>query len=430
MMVWIGVGLLIATVWAMLKRYESRMVLITAGFLMAVCAGDPMAAFQGFTKGMTESNLICNICSVMGFAYAMKFTGCDTHLSVGVSGWLRHVRLILIPAATLTTFFVNISLPSAAGVSAAVGSVVIPLLVSQGIPPAMAGSAVMMGTYGSILSPGLPHNPMVAQIASQVYGREVNVMEVITRHSIASVTSVLVAAFVLWMLAIFVTKETKGFEDVNNEYAPPADFKVNPVYAVIPVIPIVLLMVGASFPQQVPWLSKLRVEHTMLLGAVIALVATRKNPKELTKSFYNGLGKGYADILGIVIAADVFVGGMTSIGLVNAGIGLMQSSTNAASLAAAIGPFAMAVLCGSGNAATIAFNEAITVHAPQFGMDVIVMGAIATLTGCLGRCMSPLSGVGIVCSGLARVNPMELAKRNAIPSLVGAVVGYLVLVLV
>ncbi|MDR1776993.1 MAG: C4-dicarboxylate transporter DcuC [Desulfovibrio sp.] len=427
MMIWVGLVILIGTVWCMVKRYESRMVLIVAGFLMASFAGDPMAAFKGFTKGMTESALICNICSVMGFAYAMGFTGCDKHLSVGVSGWLRHVRLFLIPAATLTTFFVNISLPSAAGVSAAVGSVVIPLLISQGITPAMAGSAVMMGTYGSILSPGLPHNPMVAKIAAEVYGRDVNVMEVITRHSTASVASVLVAAFALWMIAIFVTRETKGFEDVNNEYTPPEGFKVNPVYAVIPIIPIVLLMLGASFPQQLPWLSKLRVEHTMLLGAIIALVATRKSPKEATKSFFNGLGKGYADILGIVIAADVFVGGMTSIGLVDAGINLMKSSTNAASLAAALGPFAMAVVCGSGNAATIAFNEAITVHAPQFGMDVITMGAIATLTGCLGRCMSPLSGVGIVCSGLAKVNPMELAKRNAVPAIIGMIVGYSVL---
>jgi C4-dicarboxylate transporter len=425
-MFWAGFAILIATILAMLKRYESRLVLIVAGFSMVILSGDPMAGFNGLTKGMTEKDLIVNICSVMGFAYVMKYTGCDKHLGVGVAGGLRYVRCILLPAATLVTFFVNISLPSAAGVSAAVGSVVIPLLISQGIPPAMAASAVMMGTYGSILSPGLPHNPFVAKIAADVYGRSVGVMEVISHHYIASITSVLVAALLLWIFAA-IRRETKGYIDNNSEYLAPEGFSVNPFFAVIPIIPVAMLILGASFPKQLPWLSRLRVEHCMLIGAFLGFTATRKSPKEGIKAFFNGLGKGYADIMGIVIAAAVFVAGLNSIGLIAAGIELMKTSSNAAGLAAAIGPFALAVVCGSGNAATIAFNEAITVHAPQFGMDVISMGSIATLAGCLGRCMSPLAGAAIVCSGLAKVNPMEIAKRTAIPSIAGMVAGYLLL---
>jgi len=40
----------------------------------------------------------------------------------------------------------------------------------------------------------------------------------------------------------------------------------------------------------------------------------------------------------------------------------------------------------------------------------------------LGRTMSPIAGACIICSGYANVNPIELAKRNAIPTIVGAVI--------
>ena len=426
-MVYIGLVILVLTIWAMIKRIEARMVLIVAGLAMAIISGDPMAAFKGLTKGMTESDLICNICSVMGFAFVMNYTGCDTHLGQGVSGFLRYMNKVLIPGAVLATFFVNISLPSAAGVSAAVGSVVIPLLISQGVSPAMAGASVMMGTYGSMLSPGLPHNPFVARIATQALGHEVTVMDVISRHYSASVTCGVVSAGLMMFVALAL-RENKGYVDKDNTFAVAEGFKVNPLYAVVPVIPVCMLVLGASFPQQLPWLAKLRVEHCMLIGAIIGLVATRKNPLNGSKSFFNGLGKGYGDIMGIVIAAAVFVAGMTSIGLVQAGINIMKMSQSAATIAAAVGPMVLAIICGSGHAATIAFNEAVTLHAASFGVDVVDMGALATLAGCLGRCMSPLAGAAIVCAGLAHVNPMEIAKRTALPSIVAMVVGYFMLI--
>ena len=40
----------------------------------------------------------------------------------------------------------------------------------------------------------------------------------------------------------------------------------------------------------------------------------------------------------------------------------------------------------------------------------------------LGRCMSPVAGAGIILAKMAGVNPMELAKRNAIPTIVAAFV--------
>lgn len=43
--------------------------------------------------------------------------------------------------------------------------------------------------------------------------------------------------------------------------------------------------------------------------------------------------------------------------------------------------------------------------------------------------MSPIAGATIIVAGIAGVNPMEIAKRNALPMVLAMVVGMTVLVM-
>ncbi|KYZ78031.1 C4-dicarboxylate ABC transporter [Anaerosporomusa subterranea] len=422
MMIVIGGLIVIATIYFLLKRYDSRLVLLVSGVLMAVLAGKPMEAFNAFAKSMTEGSLIQAICSVMGFALVMKVTGCDKHLINFFAKWLTKVRPLLIPGATLATFAINIALPSAAGAAAAVGAIFIPLLMSAGIHPATAAAAVKSGTYGSMLSPGLAHNGVVAKLA------QVDVMTVIGVHYLADIASVVIAALGVTAVAVFL-KEHKGYElAATNADGTPASgtqvMKTNILYAFVPLIPIVILLLGAS--GKVP-VFKMGVPQAMLIGSIIALVVTRKNPVEVTKSFFDGMGNAYAQIMGIVIAAGVFVSGMNALGLVNAFIAFMLNSTGIVKLAAAFGPFALGIISGSGDAAAFAFNEAVTPHAQKFGLDVISMGSMASLGGALGRTMSPITGATIILAGIAGVNPMEIAKRNTPGMIIAIIVAMFIL---
>ena len=92
----IGLALLVvcATVYALIKRYETRLVLLTAGLVMTLIAMDPMAAFKQFDKSMTNGSLIIAICSALGFAGVISLTGCDRHL----------VRLLTKPLGKLGIF--------------------------------------------------------------------------------------------------------------------------------------------------------------------------------------------------------------------------------------------------------------------------------------------------------------------------------------
>ena len=412
----LGCILVLITLFLLIKRYEARMVLVAAGIVMCACAGNPMAALNSFAKGM-GSSMISSACSSMGFALVMRFTGCDKHLINFLAKGLTKVHFLIIPGVVLATFAVNMALPSAAGTAAAAGAIFIPIMMGAGIHPAMAAAAVKCGTYGSMLNPGLAHNPFVAKIAG------VGVMDVIAFHYKANLASLVIAAITITVIA-YMTHENKDHFAEGLELE--ENFKVNYLYALMPIIPIAILLLGAT--KIVP-MFKMGVAQAMIIGCILALAVTKTNPAELTKSFFDGMGKAYADIIGIIISAGVFVAGMNAMGLVKAFTNAMLNNPAIVKIAASVGPFLLGLIVGSGDAATFAFNEAITPHAADFGMTPVQMGSMATLGGTLGRTMSPIAGATIIVAGIAGVNPMEIAKRNALPMVLAMVVGMTVLVM-
>lgn len=75
----------------------------------------------------------------------------------------------------------------------------------------------------------------------------------------------------------------------------------------------------------------------MVIGAILSLAVTRKNPVELTKSFFDGMGDAYANIIGIIISVGVFVAGLNALGLIKALINWMLNSTGIVKIAATFG---------------------------------------------------------------------------------------------
>ncbi|MBR5458258.1 MAG: C4-dicarboxylate ABC transporter, partial [Burkholderiaceae bacterium] len=66
---WIAVAVVILTIYALINRYETRLVLFTAGLVLCCVSMAPMNAFNAFAKSMTSGGLIMAICASMGFAY-------------------------------------------------------------------------------------------------------------------------------------------------------------------------------------------------------------------------------------------------------------------------------------------------------------------------------------------------------------------------
>ncbi|SDZ94207.1 C4-dicarboxylate transporter, DcuC family [Desulfuromusa kysingii] len=418
----VGLIIIIGAIVLLVKQYETRMVLICSGFLLALAAGNPLAAFDAFSSRMVTPVFIKSICSVMGFAIAMKITKCDQHLIHLLAGGLKKVRFALIPGAAIVTAMINTSLISAAGVSAAVGAIFIPLLISLGVHPVIAGASVLAGTMGSLLSPGLSGNAFVAKLA------DVKPIEIVSAHSIATIFAIITGAIVLAIVA-HLKKEDKGYVPADDDFKVAENLKVNPAFAIVPLIPVLLLLFfnNDAVRLAIPWAKSIQVPHAMLFGAALGIALTRTSPSIAVKGFFDGMGKGYGDIVGIIIAAAVFVSGMNALGLVDEFNAMLAKSESIASISAALGPFFFAVMTGSGEAASLAFNEAVTPFAANYNMTIINMGSLVNIGAALGRTMSPIAGATIICASLAKANPLTIAKRN-IPGMLAAVaVAYIFL---
>lgn len=418
-MFWIGIAIIIVTFAAIIKKYETRMVLFTSGIVMATVSGKFNEGIAEFTKAMVNGGLVPVICTVMGFAYVMKYTKCDTHMVRLLIGSVANAKTILIPASVMITFLVNIALPSASGCAAAVGSILIPAMIASGVHPAIAASAIMAGTFGGALSPGGAHPPFIAKLAG------IDVMSVIAGHTTATIVCGLIAAISLYIVAV-MRKEHKGYvaSDVKAD-AQNLDFKISYIKAMVPAFPLLLLVLGSK---QLAVLPPVSVPQAMIFGTIVGLVISRANPQEISKQFFNGLGHAYGGIIGLIIAAAVFTKGMALIGITGELINIMKGSDQIAIFASAFGPMLIAILSGSGDAATLAFNGSITPHASDFGQSITDMGSMAFLSGCFGRTMSPVAGAAIICAQLANVDPIEIAKRNAPGMLIAAIVAMIIMV--
>ncbi|AKT91587.1 C4-dicarboxylate transporter DcuC [Campylobacter gracilis] len=422
---------IVAVVALLIMKKDTKTVLIGVGLVLCVLCLKPLDGLNAFTSYMTKAGLIKAICASMGFAFVMKFTECDRALVNLLTRPLGNIGFLLIPIVVALTYFINIAIPSAAGCSAAVGATLIPVMMAAGVKPEMAGAAVFAGTFGGVLSPGSAHNVFVADMV-KAHNPSYTVQDVIGVQFSSAITALIVVLIVISITAIVCKDYTKGVNylaqkesgansvasnsaDGSNLDAQPQ--KINVLYALMPLVPLVILIIGGTSKLNtisfLKW-TKMGVAEAMLLGAIVTIVITMSNPQKITKEFFKGMGSAYAEIIGIIIAAGVFVAGLSACGAIDFVIEWLKGEQGYVKFGGTFVPFFMGVVTGSGDAASMAFNTAVTVHADALGFEQDKLGMAVAISGALGRSASPIAGACIVCAGLAMVSPIQIAKRTAL----------------
>jgi DcuC family C4-dicarboxylate transporter len=303
------------------------------------------------------------------------------------------------------------------GLAASVAPTMIPILVRAGFRPSMAAASIGACMMPAYFNPGVSHNPFISKLANM------NVMDFIMAHG--SMTLGLgIAAIVLMTIVCVIYKDYRpeGFPDTefakNYQDKGDGEFHVNVFYALAPIIPVALLVIVSLCFKGV----KMSVATAMLIGSMYALIVTRTDPQEATRKFFDGMGRGYGKILGIIIAAGVFAAGLRACGVIDLFVNYLTHANEVAKIGGSVGPFLLGLLTGSGDAAAFAFNEAVTPYAPQFGMTIDGLGYLAMMSAGIGRMASPLAGGIILVSGVAMVSPVEVVKRTA-PAAVVMLIG-------
>ena len=386
-------GLIVAlTTIALIKRIDPRLVLIASGLLLCAVAGEAMQGLDAFALGMTRSGPLQSICAALGFAAVVRLANADETLVTLVAEHVRHIPLLLVMSATALTFILNISIPSGSGVAAVVGTTMIPLMIRCGISPITAAGAVLSGTFGSMLSPGFAQGAVLAQLTGEPAA------DLITRAAAPTVAALLLVC--LWNIladSVRPRKEAAASPEV------PVSRRSLPLAAGA-LIPIFVYLFGAFLN------ASFGVVDAVLIGTAYLLLLSPERPALLLTEFFNGMGKAFADVFGITIAATVFAAGFQAAGLLDM---IVASAGNGdyAKWLFGIVPFLIALITGSSDAVTLAINQNFVPHAADFGMSAVDFGLMVAQAAQHGRVISPFAGATLIVCALADIRASELLTR-------------------
>lgn len=155
--------------------------------------------------------------------------------------------------------------------------------------------------------------------------------------------------------------------------------------------------------------------------AILFELVRQRNIKKVfasVKAFWDGMGKVFASVITLIVAAEVFSKGLISLGFIDALVMASQhlgfSGIGIAILMTLL-IFAASMLMGSGNASFFSFGPLVPSIAAKVGLSEASMILPMQLASSMGRAASPIAGVIIAISEIAGVSSFDLARRNLIP---------------
>jgi DcuC family C4-dicarboxylate transporter len=447
-----GLLIVVAAVWAIVRRAEVRLTLLLAALALGCLAGHPGVIVQKFVTTLVSERFVLPIACSLGFVYVLRQTGCDQHLVHLLVCPIQRVRPLLVPGTIVVAALVNAVVISQMSTAVLVGAVLVPLLRAARIPPLTIGAALLLGSSigGDLLNPGAPEVRTVSESAKPP-DRQTAKPPFSTSHWLAQVvpllvTELLAATVVFCLLSRRAearhTKQTD--ESAAKSESSAAAFSINPLKAVIPLVPITLLFLTALpepfrlFSVPTTWLvdkdhfqgapSELQavfdsrlIAAAMLIGtAVAALTDSRQFPRTALM-FFEGVGFAFARIISLIVAASCFGEGIKRIGLAALLGQLLQTWPRLLTPASVALPMSFAVLCGSGMATTQSLFGFFVEPARSLGQDTLRLGAIIALAASAGRTLSPVAAVTLLCASQVDVDPLDLVRRLAIPIMAGQI---------
>lgn len=369
-------------------------------------------------------------------AYMSEIGANDVTVSV-LTKPVKHIKsvYVLVPMVFLLGNLLSLVIPSASNLAIILLATLYPVLRKAGMSPLTAGAIV--ATSATIIPTplGSDNVAIAAELAKYPEFSGLTVAEyVFGYHALVSIPTLLLMAAVhyFWQKHEDKTGDTglvDGEADIKKVDAIDGSALYKFVYALLPVLPIILLI--AVYFVQLGGNSgiTLSVEVASLLSFAIAVICDAirrhsvKDAFSKTEKFFAGMG-GAMPIVALLVAASVFVVGLKSIGLISslqsAMTGINGSGMGFLLPLVLVGLTAVIVLLsGSGTALFFAMVPLIPALAAAAGISAIAISVPMGLAGNLLRAVSPVSAVVMIVSGSLNMSPIQIVKRTSVPMLVG-----------
>jgi DcuC family C4-dicarboxylate transporter len=430
---------IVATVYAILRRVEVRLVLLLGGFALGLLAGDPLIILRTFLTYLTSEQFILPLGCCMGFAHVLRHTGCDQHLVHLLARPLERVRSLLVPGVVLVAVFVNVPIVSQTSTAAVVGSVLVPVMRSAHITPATIGATLILGSSigGELLNPSAVEFRTVTvainEHAEKTGGERVDGSKCARRAGPLLLVHLAVALPLFWFLCY--RHERHGAAAPTDATAPPT-FAINYFKALVPLVPVTLLFLTALPPP----LRAFTIDPTflvakgaagsfesrligaaMLIGVVVAALTTPSKSAGTATAFFDGVGYAITHIISVIVAANCFGEGVQLSGLGTYLAGAIESAPQLLLPSAGAIPMSFAWVCGSGMATTQTLFRFFLGPALSVEADPVQVGAVVSLGAAAGRTMSPVAAVVIMTATMCGTTPLAIVRRTAVPMIAGMI---------
>jgi C4-dicarboxylate transporter, DcuC family len=428
------------------KRFKPQGVLLTAGILLMVLAvvfdtGTILSAkkstgFIGFdifaaVKGLMSDRLAglgLTIMSIGGFVRYMEKCGANRAL-VEVSTYpLRFVKnpMIVLMMGYIVGHVVDIFVPSHAGLGLLLMLTLYPILVKAGINKLTAVTIIATAKFTDIgpISSNAILAAHTAGIDPVVYFLHWQMPVVIAPMFVVGIAHYFIQPW--W-------ERREALAGVQEEVkeAEPAEARPPLIYAILPTLPLVFVILFCPL-----FITSIRMDviSAMLICTIISMIFEVVRLKNIRlvmdniMTFFEGMGKQFVVVVSLIICAETFGMGLVKIGAVDTLIQGAQSAgfgLQAMVFVISIIMVACSFLMGSGNASFFAFASL----APKIAASLKVESALILLpmeiTSGFGRCMSPITPAIVAISSIAGVSPFQVAKRCAIPVMLGLIANML-----
>lgn len=436
----IGVAVTAIVGWLIVKKYQPHAVLLIAGlFLLAATVlffpetsilygkakstgwvGFDVFDYVRGSLSVQAAGLGMVIMAAGGFAKYMDHIGA-TDAMVGVC--IGPLKLLKAPYVVLALGYVvgqvlNIFIPSAAGLAMLLLVTFYPTLVRLGV--SRAAAAAMIGTT-AVLDLGPASG--TANLAAKTAKLDPAIYFAHYQIPVAVVTIIVISVLTYMTARYFDRKDghVVAMETVSETAAGGGLKKVPAVYAILPVVPLTLILV---FSKLLVDGIKMDVVTAMIIGMLLGLLCEAIRTRDMQAvlkgmmAFFDGMGRMFGRIVTLIVCAETFAAGLKTIGAVD----FMISAVHDGGLGVTVMTLLMcamvsatAIITGSGVAAFFSFASLAPTIAAKFGVAAVSMLLPMQLAAGLARSMSPVAGVIIAVSDAGQCTPFEIVRRTAIP---------------
>ena len=427
----------------LLKKYNPHAVLLVSGLLMLIIAQvlnynlpllkDP-TGFSGFdlfryikeSFSKTNAGVGLMIMAIGGFvAYIDKIGASDVlvHVASKPLTFLKSKPYVAASLVIPIGQLLFVAIPSAAGLGLLLMASMFPILINLGVSRLSAVSVITATTAFGI-------GPASAITASATSIAGIDTIVFFLNNQIPVVWPLSVVMMITYYFVNRYFDKKDGF--VKEVEAPKRkELKAPLIYALIPILPIVLLIVFSkifsffSVPISIDTTTAMFI--SLFIALVFELVRTRDIKAVLAslQTFWNGMGNIFKTVVTLIITADIFAKGLISLGFID---GLLVLAQNIGLGGVGIGIvmtimiFLASMLMGSGNASFFAFGPLVPKIANKLGVESTSIILPMQLSASMGRTVSPIAGVIIATAEIANVSTLAIVKRNIIPLVIALLV--------